>query len=114
MGTLRNVQPTARKEHKCEYCGGIIHVGEKYDRQTIVFDGRIYDWICHIECTQLAYELDMFDDCYDGLDSDAFIENLNQYVYDFHYDEEIEDIAKDWQLPYPELVKKVLEELKGE
>ena len=36
METLRNVQPTARKEHKCEYCGGIIHVGEKYDRQTIV------------------------------------------------------------------------------
>lgn len=58
MEILRNVQPTARKEHKCEYCGGIIHVGEKYDRQTNVFDGRIYDWICHIECTQLAYELD--------------------------------------------------------
>ena len=47
METLRNVQPTARKEHKCEYCGGIIHVGEKYDRQTNVFDGHIYDWICH-------------------------------------------------------------------
>lgn len=44
----------------------------------------------------------------------SLIDTLNQYVYDFHYDEEIEDIAKDWQLPYPELVKKVLEELKGE
>lgn len=75
---LRNVQPTARKEHKCEYCGGIIHVGEKYDRQTNVFDGHIYDWICHIECTQLACELDMFDGCYDGLDGDAFIDTLSR------------------------------------
>lgn len=83
------------------------------DKQ-LFFDGCIYDWICHIECTQLVYKLDMFDGCYDGLDSDAFIDTLKQYVYDFHYDEEIEDIAKDWQLPYPELVKKVLEELKGE
>lgn len=54
----------------------------------------------------------MFDDCDEGLDSDGFVDNLNQYVYDNHYDDKIDDIAKDWQLPRHELVKKVLNELK--
>lgn len=56
----------------------------------------------------------MFDDCDEGLDSDGFVDNLNQYVYDNHYDDKIDDIAKDWQLPRHELVKKVLNELKKE
>lgn len=43
---------------------------------------------------------------------DGFIDRLNQYVYDNHYDDKIDDIAKDWQLPRYELVKKVLNELK--
>lgn len=60
----------------------------------------------------MASELDMYDDCDEGLDGDGFIDNLNQYVYDNHYDDKIDDIAKDWQLPRYELVKKVLDELK--
>lgn len=65
----------------------------------------------HCECSKLACELDMFDDCDEGLDDDGFIDNLNQYVYDNHYDDKIDDIAKDWQLPRYELVQKVLNEL---
>ncbi|MCP4141288.1 MAG: hypothetical protein GY755_13560 [Chloroflexi bacterium] len=115
MQVLRNLTPTARKEHKCEFCGGVIAIGEKYERQTNNYDGKLYDWVCHCECSQVASELRMFDYCDDdGLDRDGFIESLNQYVYDNHYDDEIDDIAKDWQLPYHELVKKVLEELKKE
>lgn len=53
----------------------------------------------------------MFDDCDEGLDGDGFIDSLNQYVYDNHYDDKIDDIAKDWQLSRYELVKKVLDEL---
>jgi len=60
------------------------------------------------------YEHDMFDDCDEGLDGDGFVDRLNQYVYDNHYDDKIDDIAKDWQLPRYELVKKVLDELKKE
>lgn len=102
----------ARKEHRCNFCGGVISVGEKYNRQTNVYDGRVYDWVSHCECSELACELDMFDDCDEGLDDDGFIDSLNQYVYDNHYDDKIDDIAKDWQLPRYELVKKVSNELK--
>ena len=111
MKVLRNETPVARKEHRCDFCGEGISVGEKYNRQTNVYDGRVYDWVSHSECSKLAYELDMFDDCDEGLDSDGFVDNLNQYVYDNHYDDKIDDIAKDWQLPRYELVKKVLDEL---
>lgn len=108
---LRNKTPIARKEHRCEFCGEVIHIGEKYNRQTNVCDDRVYDWVSHCDCSQLAYELNMFDDCDEGLDGDGFIDNLTQYVYDNHYDDKIDDIAKDWQLPCYELVKKVLNEL---
>lgn len=79
---LRNKTPVARKEHRCEFCGEVIHVGEKYNRQSNVYDGRIYDWVSHCVCSKLAYELDMFDDCDEGLDGDGFVDRLNQYVYD--------------------------------
>ena len=111
MKVLRNETPVARKEHRCNFCGGVISVGEKYNRQTNVYDGCVYDWVSHCECSKLACELDMFDDCDEGLDDDGFIDRLNQYVYDNHYDDKIDDIAKDWQLPRYELVKKVLNEL---
>ena len=113
MEVLKTTAPVARKEHKCMFCGGVISIGEKYDRQTNLYNGTVYDWVCHTACSQVACHLNMSDDCDEGLDDDGFKECLNQYVYDNHYDEEIDDIAKDWQLPYPELVKKVLEDLKG-
>lgn len=113
MNVLKNTTPTARKEHKCDFCSGVISIGEKYDRQTNVYDGRVYDWVCHRECSSIAYKLDMYDGCDDyGLDGDSFIDQLNNYVYENHYDEGIDDIAQDWQLPYPELVKKVMAELR--
>lgn len=45
MKVLRDKTPIARKEHRCEFCGEVIHVGEKYNRQTNVYDGCIYDWV---------------------------------------------------------------------
>lgn len=31
--TLKFNHPIARKEHVCNWCGGVIPVGEKYERQ---------------------------------------------------------------------------------
>lgn len=111
---LKSIKPIARKEHKCMFCGGVISIRQKYDRQTCVYDGSVYDWITHEECIEIASKLDMYDGCDDnGLNDESFIECINQYVYDNHYDDSIDDVAKDWQLPYYDTVKKILEELKN-
>ena len=57
----------------------------------------------------------MYDDCDDeGLDGESFRENLKEYLYANHYNDEADDICSDWDLPYYEIAKKVLEELKNE
>ena len=106
--TIKDSHPIAKKEHICELCGCTINKGQKYYRQTNVYDGRIYDWVEHEECREIASELDMFGECdYDeGLSSDLFKEILNDYIYQEH-------IAEDWQgLTRYEEVCKILEEVK--
>ena len=113
--TIKDSHPIARKEHICELCGCKINKGQKYYRQTNVFDGRIYDWIEHEECREIASELDMYDGCdYDeGLTPDYFKEILDNYIYWEHYDDITDDIAEDWQgLTRYEEVCKILQELK--
>lgn len=112
---LRTARPIAKKRHVCMFCGGTIEVGQKYDRQTNVYDGDVYDWVSHEECSKVAVELDMYDDCDDnGLGEEQFREYINDYVHVNHYDDELDDIAEDWQLSHYEQVKKILEELKNE
>lgn len=112
---LRVTYPTAKKEHRCEFCACKIQPGQKYVRQTNVYDGVVYDFITHQECKDVAHELRMYDDCDDsGLDGESFRENLNEYVYVNHYDNEADDICSDWDLSHYEIAKKVLEELKSD
>lgn len=33
MKVLRDKTPVARKEHRCNFCGGVISVGEKYNNR---------------------------------------------------------------------------------
>ncbi len=40
---LKQIYPTARKEHQCYFCGGIINKGEKYFRQSVECDGSVDD-----------------------------------------------------------------------
>ena len=111
----RETYPTAKKEHICEFCACKIHIGQKYIRQTNVYDGTKYDFITHQECKEVARKLRMYDDCDDeGLDGESFRENLDSYVYANHYDDEADDVCSDWQLSHYEIAKKVLEELKTE
>lgn len=112
---LRDIHPVARKEHKCMFCGGTIKVGKKYNRQTNVYDGAVYDFTAHEECTSVAHELNMYDDCDDnGLGEEVFCETLDEYVYANHYDDNTDDIDVDWQLSHYEIAKKILEELSRE
>lgn len=47
---LRTARPTARKAHRCDLCGGPINPGEVYDRQTSIYDARVYDWLTCPAC----------------------------------------------------------------
>lgn len=113
--TIDTAHPTARKEHICQHCGCKIQPGQRYYRQTNIYEGRIYDFITHEECSEVASELDMYYYCDDGLDGDTFREEISQYVYDNHYDDEADDIESDWaNLNYYEQAKKILKELREE
>ena len=63
---LRETYPTAKKEHRCEFCCEKIAIGQKYVRQTNVYDGTIYDFVTHQECNEVAHELNMYDYCDDS------------------------------------------------
>lgn len=74
---LKETYPTAKKEHVCEFCCEKIAIGQKYVRQTNVYDGVVYDFITHQECKEVAHELNMYDDCDDnGLCGEQFREEL--------------------------------------
>ena len=113
--TLKETHLIARKEYLCELCECKINKGQKYNHQTNIFDGCIYDWVEHEECSQMVSELDMYDGCdYDeGLTADRFKDILNDYIYQKHYNDFTDDIAEEWQnLTRYEEVCKILEELK--
>ena len=116
--TIKDFHPIARKEHICELCGCKINKGQKYYRQTNVYDGRIYDWIEHEECREIASELVVYDECdydeYDeGLSPDYFKEIIDDYIHREHHNDITDDTAEDWQgLTIYEEVCKILQELK--
>lgn len=89
-------------------CNCKIAKGQRYYRQTCVYDAAPYDWIEHEECRAIAIELDMFSNCDDGLNNDIFTADLDQYIYDNHTEEEADRF---YSLPRYEQVCKVLEEL---
>ncbi len=109
--TLRHEHPIARKEHTCMWCGGKIAVGEKYCRQTLLYDGYLYEWKNHEVCSELAGSLDMFYECGDeGLDEEYFKECIDNYIWEHHQNEN-DEIDEGWDLPtYYEKVLKILEE----
>lgn len=77
--TLRNTEPKSRKEYKCDFCCGIIKLGEKYNCQTNAYEGKIYTWRSHINCSKIASHLDMYShDCDGGVDEYQFSENINE------------------------------------
>ena len=81
MKTLRNTEPKAMKEHKCNFCLENINVGEIYYSQTNVLDSEIYTWKTHLSCSLIAGKLDMYDYCDEGVTSDDFWDYINEALY---------------------------------
>lgn len=78
MDVLEQKTRTARKEHKCNFCGETIHVGEKYDWQKNVSEGSIYEWKAHLSCCSIASKLSMYDYADEGVTDDDFKEMINE------------------------------------
>lgn len=77
MNVLSNSKPKARKEHRCDFCYDKINKGEVYDSQVCVYD-NIYNWKTHARCSEIASELNMYDDYNDGVTGDDFCDDIRQ------------------------------------
>jgi hypothetical protein len=103
METIKDAQEvTARKEHICNFCGMPIKVGETYQTATYKAD-NLYIWKNHISCQKLAYKLNMFDYCDDGVTEEDFREAIWDYY--FQNFDDTEDL--DWE----DIIVKVKEKL---
>lgn len=106
---IREQHPTARKEHKCMFCGCKIEVGEQYQRHTLKYEDTIYDWVCHDACNKLTGMLDMYDRCDGGICKDDFQDAIQEYLMENYYDEELDDVCEDVdKLSYLEKVRLII------
>jgi hypothetical protein len=94
---MKRETPKARIKHRCSWCSGVIEKGEVYDKQTILLDGRFYDWKSHKLCMKIVSFLDMYsyDDGY-GVGRDDFVDAITEY----HYEEVGQYVARDETLEY--------------
>jgi len=73
---LRSDNVKARKEHRCNYCSGVIFKGEVYENSACASDGRVYTWKAHLDCVWIALKLKMFEE--ENLTGDDFIEWIHE------------------------------------
>lgn len=52
---------TARKRHKCVWCGEHIEIGEKHRQQSGIFEGEPFRMKYHAECHKAMLELHKID-----------------------------------------------------
>lgn len=74
--TLDRKERKARKEHHCDFCGGIIKKGDIYKWSKHICDGNIYEWHSHKECDFLCSELWDYADPDEGMDEELFNDTL--------------------------------------
>lgn len=80
---LRSEHPTARKEHRCSLCGGVIVKGETYHRQTNIYDGSIYDFLTCLGCGSILS--DVYEWC--GYpDEGVETREADEWAYEHHDD----------------------------
>lgn len=79
---IREKTVTARKAHGCETCNRPAALpGESYHRSTLVFDGRVYDWVQCQQCREMSSEVwtwTGYDD--DGIGPDDYYEWAQEHA----------------------------------
>ena len=84
--TLSSANLKARKDHKCNFCGGNIEKGTEYQRQGFVCDNQVYTWKSHLRCDKLCSKLRMYDDCDEGVTNEDFYETICVEYYNLFGD----------------------------
>jgi hypothetical protein len=64
--------PVARTRHRCDWCSEFIEPGEKYQRYSAPFDGRMQTTKMHPECYAASLEWFQIEPHEDGFDYGAF------------------------------------------
>lgn len=88
MKVLSKKEPKARKEHVCNWCGGVIEVGEVYDCSFNSYCGDVYTWKNHKRCMSIAHKLNMFENCDEGVNEEDFQTCITQSFTDLKEEKE--------------------------
>ncbi|MDE8648178.1 hypothetical protein PXH69_24735 [Rhodococcus qingshengii] len=71
---------TARKPHQCMTCSTVaIKPGIQYVRSTMVYDGRIYDWVQCEPCRAITDLVWQWSNEQDGIDADHYAEWADEF-----------------------------------
>lgn len=89
MNLLESKIRIATKEHKCNFCSGVIFKGDKYDWQKFVHDRVLYEWKAHLSCCDIASKLEMYDYADEGVTEEDFKEIIDQEYNQICYPNEI-------------------------
>ena len=74
---------TARKNHRCDYCGVIIKKGEKYSYQKSIDGGIFYEWHAHLACSRVASGIWDYCDPDDGMSNQDFEDGCREVCQRF-------------------------------
>ena len=86
MLTLRYDLLKANKEHVCNYCLEKINKGEHYYNSGHAYEGTVYTWKGHVNCSRLLTELNMDGD--EGITQEIFWEDVKQEYYNLVSEED--------------------------
>jgi hypothetical protein len=70
---------TARKDHKCQECGRLIQVGERYSRERGKFDGRMFT---HKTCAHCLVAVEWMNDTCGGYVYGEVEEELREHWHE--------------------------------
>lgn len=83
MDCIATKHRKARKEHRCELCGGKINAGEHYVYTFQKDGGDVTSFKNHEQCDFILGELWRFLDPDDGISDDGFQEGCQEYCHEF-------------------------------
>ena len=75
---LQDKTVKARKDHRCDLCGGLIRKGLTYNCQSNKLDGDVYTHKAHLKCTEMCKLLDLYRDADYGVDEEIFCDSVDE------------------------------------